>query len=163
MTIEPAPLELLLSGRAARLLKIKPARPFTEPEPRLFLRQWRVDPADDGDGGRWFIVTNLPTLFTFLLPRKASSRFDSLVQDFRMRLGFALLAASPPLNWTPSEIVPVAGNPRSVVGSMNNMAQLLAWPRQPDAMSPHVDSEARLQQTPFSAVSAIKCDKGTGH
>lgn len=157
MIIEPAPLEILLSERAARLLKIKPARSFTEPAPRLFLSQWRVDPADDGDGGRWFMVTNLPTLFTFLLPRQPPGRFESLVQDLRMRLGFALLAASPPLEWTPSEIVPVRGNPRSVVGSMNNMAQLLAWPRQPGAMSLYKDAEARLQHTPFSAVG------GKGH
>ena len=62
------------------------------------------------------------------------------------------LAASPPLESTPSEIVPVRGNPRVVVGSMNNMAQLLAWPRQPGGMTLHEDHEAMLQHTPFSAV-----------
>ena len=147
-----APLEIILSGNAARFLHVRPARAQVQPPPGHFLTQWRVDPADDGDGGRWFMVTNLVTLFTFLLPRQPSSRFDSLVRDFRLRLSFALLAASPPLEWTPSEVVPVSGNPRAVVGSMNNMAQLLAWPRQPGALTPYEDFEAMLQGTPFSAV-----------
>ena len=156
MTAPPAPLEIVLSARAARFLRTKPARAFSQLAAGHFLTQWRVDPADDGDGGRWFMVTNLATLFTFLLPRPPSSRLDSFVRDFRIRLGFALLAASPPLEWAPSEVVAVSGNPRAVVGSMNNMAQLLAWPRQPGAMTPHEDHEAMLQRTPFSAVG----DKG---
>ena len=102
------------------------------------------------------MVTNLATLFTFLLPRQPSSRIGSFVRDFRIRLGFALLAASPPLECAPSGVVPVRGNPRAVVGSMNNMAQLLVWPRRPGAMTPHEDHEALLQRTPFSAVG----DKG---
>lgn len=154
MTIPPAPLELILSARAARLLHVKPVRAFTQPAPRLFLTQWRVELTDDGDGGRWFMVTNLATLFTFLLPRQPASGFDSMIRDFRLRLGFALLAASPSLEWTPSAIVPVRGNPSAVVGSMNNMVQLLSWPRRQDAMTPIEDPETWLQRTPFSAVGA---------
>ena len=152
MIISPAPLELILSGRAARFLQRQPVRAFTQPAPDLFLAQWRVELADDGDGGRWFVVTNLPTLFTFLLPRQPASGFDSMIRDFRLRLGFSLLAASPTLEWTPSEIVPVRGNPSAVVGSMNNMVQLLSWPRQSGALTPIEDPETWLQRTPFSAV-----------
>ncbi len=152
MILEPAPLELVLSTKAARWLRVAPVRAFTQPSPRLFLTQWRIDLVDDGDGGRWFMVTNHATLFTFLLPRQPSSGYDALVRDFRMRLGFSLLAASPPLEWTPTEVVPVRGNPAAVVGSMNNMAQLLSWPREPGAMTPYEDSEAWLQGTPFSAI-----------
>ena len=100
------------------------------------------------------MVTNLATLYTFLLPQESSRSFESLVQAFRLRLGFALLVATPPLDWTPSEVVPVSGNPRAVVGSMNNMAQLLAWPRQPGGFNHYKDNEERLQRTPFSAVGA---------
>ena len=88
-----------------------------------------VDLADDADGGRWFMVTNIATLYTFLLPRPPRCSFAQFLESFRLRLRFALLAASPPLEWNPSEVIVVRGNPRAIVGSMNNMAQLLAWPR----------------------------------
>ena len=45
-----------------------------------------------------------------------------------MRLGFALHDAPSLAAWKQAPIVFVAGNPRRVVGSMNDMRHQLAWP-----------------------------------
>ena len=120
--------------------------------PPHFLVQWRTDLARDTEGGHWWLVTNLTTLYTFLLPRKPSDRIPSLEKTFLLRLRFALLEATPPLEWQPTELIPVTGNPRAVVGSMNDMRQLVAWPRQPGPLLSNIDTETFLQKAPFSAI-----------
>jgi hypothetical protein len=151
-TSEDRTVEFILSARAARCLRTKPERPAGGTDPNAFLCQWRVEAAKDSCGGAWFMATNLVTLFTFLIPRQSAKNFQELAEAFRTRLRFALLAASPPLEWDFARGVPVSGNPRATVGSMNDMCRLLAHPRRPGEAIPFGDLEAYLNHTPFSAL-----------
>ena len=151
MTIVSSPIEIIISARAAKHLRVKPVRPMSA-TPSHFLVQWRADLADDAEGGHWWLLTNLPTLYTFLIPRKPSDRIPSLQKAFLLRLRFALLEAAPPLEWQPTGVVPVTGNPRAVVGSMNDMRQQVAWPRQPGQLLSNTDTETYLQEMPLSAI-----------
>jgi hypothetical protein len=152
MTFGERTVEFILSARAARCLGTKPERPAGGTDSNAFLCQWRVEAANDSCGGAWFMTTNLVTLFTFLIPRQSAKNFQELAEAFRTRLRFALLAASPPLEWDFARGVPVSGNPRATVGSMNDMRRLLAHPRRPGEAIPFGDLEAFLNRTPFSAV-----------
>ncbi|HMJ63761.1 MAG TPA: hypothetical protein VK615_00300 [Candidatus Binatia bacterium] len=96
------------------------------------------------------MVTNCATLYTFLLPRTRDMRWADLVTAFRTRLRFALLAASPPAEIAISEIIAVKGNPRKVIGSMNEMCYLLS---QGCTAPPTDDPEGELNDTPFSAIA----------
>jgi len=140
-------IQIILSKVASARLKQQPLQPMTDPA--HFLAQWRVDIAEDHRREQFYIVTNCATLFTFLLPRTRTMRWPDLVTAFRTRLRFALLAASPPAEITISEIIPVKGNPRKVVGSMNEMNYLLS---QGCTNPPTDDPEGQLNQTPFSAI-----------
>lgn len=151
MTLKPSPLEIVVSKRAARHLRVKPVHVMST-GPAHFITQWRADTADDSEGGRWFLMTNLVTLYTFMIPRKPASRFNSLVANFQVRLGFALLESTPPVEWRPSEFIPVKGNPRPIVGSMNEMAASLTWPPTPQHKAHYKNEEEFLQRTPFSAI-----------
>lgn len=144
----PVQIELILSKIASLCLKQQPSRPMTD-SPGHFLAQWRVETAEDHCREQFYIVTNCATLFTFLLPRTRAMRWLDLATAFRTRLRFALLAASPPAEIAISEIIPVKGNLRKVVGSMNEMCYLLS---QGCTDPPTADPEGQLNHTPFSAI-----------
>ena len=151
-TLEDRPVEFILSARATRCLAVKPERAASAPDPCGFLLQWRVEAVTDWCGRDWFMGTNLATLFTFLIPRQGAASFEEFVARFRTRLRFALLGANPPLEWDFTQAVPVSGNPRAVVGTMNDMARLMAYPRQPGEADLFADLEASMNRTPFSAI-----------
>jgi len=151
MTLPPSPLEIILSARAARHLRVKPARAMSAAPPHC-VTQWRVDTVDDAEGDRWFLLTNVATFYTFLLPRKPSSRFASMVADFQVRLGFALLEPTPPLEWRPSEIILVRGNPRAVIRAMKDMYLSLTWHRMPAYKHYYPDLESSIHDTAYLGI-----------
>jgi hypothetical protein len=141
-------VELILSKAASVHLKQRVLQPMTDPCSH-FLMQWRVETAEDHCRQEFYMVTNCATLFTFLLPRTREMRWPDLATAFRTRLRFALLAASPPAEIAISEIIPVKGNPRKVIGSMNEMCYLLS---QGCTAPPTDDPEGELNNTPFGAI-----------
>jgi hypothetical protein len=140
-------IELILSGKTAKLLRMKPAERASA-EPVHFLATWRVELAEDGCGGRWFLITNAVTMYSILIPRVRKMGFDELVQQFVMRLRFTLLGARTPIDWQPGAVRAVRGGSASLIGTMNNMVYLLAArpSRQPKS------EEEILNDTPFFAI-----------
>ena len=102
-------------------------------------------------GSRAFVITNLSTLFTFIIPQEFPCTFDSITKTFLMRLRFSLLAASPPVEWKPSEVIPVRGNPRAVIGSMNDMISMVTFRREANNFD-GTEAEDFLNRTPFSMI-----------
>ena len=141
-------IELILSKAASVSLK-PPALGLMTDSATHFLAQWRVESAEDHCRQAFYMVTNCATLYTFLLPRAPAMRWPDLVAAFRIRLRFALLAASPPAEINICGIIPVKGNPRKVVGSMNEMCFLLS---RGCTDPPTDDPERELNQVPMSAI-----------
>jgi hypothetical protein len=133
MKLSNLDLELILSGKTAKLLRIKPTE-RANLDPAHFLASWRVELARDGSRGGYF---------------------DDLVQQFLMRLRFTLLEAQPPIEWKPDSncsIRPVRGGSASLIGTMNNMVYLL----EADRSSQQIHSEEQiLNDTPFFAIPEI--------
>src|SRR3954453_13909328 len=150
MLLPPAKLEVLLSTKTARALALKPAVVALVQAP-CFLCQWRVE-AGRGVRGDCWLVTNLPTLFTFLLPRTRAERWPSLLAAFQTRLSFALLGATPPLEWRPLEALPVRGNPHSVIGCMNDMVNYLKNSPDPSVFERGMDQEDIINRRPYKSI-----------
>jgi hypothetical protein len=104
MTLPPSPVELILSQCAAKSLRVRQLEPASD-DPPHFAAQWRVERCKDWAGRNLFMVTNLATLFTFLIPHTPKQVRARLEQDFRSRLGFALLVGKPLVDWQPDPIV----------------------------------------------------------
>jgi hypothetical protein len=151
MILCPENLELMCSAKAARSLKVKPSTAAAS-QPGCFLCQWRIEAARGHPGDYW-LVTNLPTLFSFLLPRTRADRLPAVLAAFNTRLNFALLGGDPPFQWRPKEIVLVRGNPRAVIGSMNDMVGLLERTAGRPDWAPAKDDEDFINITPFSAIN----------
>src|SRR5207249_4042133 len=98
----------------------------TEP-PAHWLGQWRVDFGQKTDSTWAALVTNVATLYTFVMPLKDLSQGENFERLFRLRLGFALVDAPSLVRWKDAPVVFASGNPRRVVGSMNDMRRHLAW------------------------------------
>jgi hypothetical protein len=144
-------IELILSGKTAKLLRMKPADRASV-EPVHWLAQWRVELAEDGTGLAIFLITNAVTMYSFLIPRLRKMTFDELVQQFLMRLRFALLAAQPPIDWQPGAVRAVRGGNTSLIGTMNNMVYLLSAPKSPQLQ---LNDEQILNDTPFFAIPEV--------
>ena len=92
------------------------------------------------------------TMNSFLVPRLRKMTFDELVQQFLMRLRFALLAAQPPIDWQPGAVRAVRGGNASLIGTMNNMVYLLSAPKSPQLQ---LNDEQILNDTPFFAIPEV--------
>jgi hypothetical protein len=150
MQLPVAPLEIMFSSNVAKALRVKDLAPAST-HPRHFLQQWRIEIADNLMGGKAFLITNLATLFTFLIPQEPRYSLDSVLDTFLMRLRFSLLASNPPSEWKPSQIVAVRGNPRAVIGSMNDMVSMITFRREAEAFD-GTEAEDFLNRTPFSMI-----------
>jgi hypothetical protein len=113
--------------------------------------QWRLDTLDGDPCGHGAMVTNLETLFTILVPAGECVSFDRLFDHFRMRLQFTLIDAGSSVKVGKEPPCLVTGNPRQVIGTMNDMKFALAL--EVDEPSPHGrDPEDFLNRTPYSAI-----------
>ncbi len=139
-------IELIVSGKAAKLLKQAPTE-RAGGEPVHFLARWRVEIAEDEQGHKLLLVTNAVTLFSLLIPVEAKMRFEQLAEHFVMRLRFELLGVTPPVEWKPGQVRAVRGGSASLIGSMNNMVYLLSR-----RSRPLHEEEDILNDTPFFAI-----------
>jgi hypothetical protein len=121
----PNAIEIILSAKVQSRWHVKPAVRGSEP-PAHWLGQWRVEFAQKADRTWVALVTNVATLFTFVLPLKdlKPASFEKL---FRLRLDYALLEAPALAAWKTAPLVFAHGNPRVAVGSMNGMKRELPW------------------------------------
>ena len=148
--LPPAPLEFLFSTNAAKALHVKTTA-LCSTNAGNFLQQWRIELMDDLIATKAFLITNVATLFTFLIPQEPRCSLNSVRDTFLMRLRFSLLAGSPPIEWRPSQIVPVRGNPRSVIGTMNDMIAMITFRRGAENFR-RTEAEEFLNDTPFSMI-----------
>lgn len=113
--------------------------------------QWRLDIIQPSLCGQAAIFTNLSTLFSFLVPAEECATFDTAYRYFRTRLQFTLIDARSKLKVDLATPQIVAGNPRAVIGTINDMKFALEVA---DAHAPvsGQDPEASLNRTPYSAI-----------
>ena len=72
------------------------------------------------------VISNLATLYTFLVPNEVESSALAIGDYFLMRLGFSVANIDSSIELpTKPELQFVTGNPRRVVGSMNDMLHFL--------------------------------------
>jgi hypothetical protein len=143
----PIVLEIILSARAQKRWKIKPALRAAEP-PAHWLGQWRIDFGQKADRTWLALVTNVATLYTFVFPLAQLGRRDFFERSFRQRLGVAIASAPSLAPWKNAPLVFVSGNPRMVVGSMNDMRRNLPWhPEIP--VGPRKKPEDWINETPY--------------
>ncbi len=143
----PAAIEIILSAKVQTRWRIKPAVRASEPSAH-WLGQWRVDFTQKADRTWVALVTNVATLYTFVLPLKDLGQHDNFEKLFRLRLGFALTDAPSLARWKDAPLVFAHGNPRVVIGSMNDMRKHLAW-RTETEIGPMKDDEDWINKTPF--------------
>ncbi len=143
----PGAIEIILSAQAQKRWRIKPGVRASEP-PAHWLGQWRVDFGQKADRSWVALVTNVVTLYTFVLPLKDLVRHDNFERLFRLRLGFALTDAPALASWKNAQLVFATGNRRMAVGSMNDMRSQLAWRTQTE-VGPMKDDEDWVNKTPF--------------
>ena len=142
-----AAIEIILSAKVQARWPIKPCVGASEPSAH-WLGQWRVDFAQKADRTWVALVTNVATLYTFVLPLKDLGKHDNFEKLFRLRLVFALTDAPSLALWKDAPLVFAHGNPRVTVGSMNEMRKHLAW-RTETEVGPMKDDEDWINKTPF--------------
>jgi hypothetical protein len=150
-------IEIILSAQAQKRWRIKPVVRANDP-PAYWLAQWRVDFGQKPDRTWHVLATNVATLYTLLIPLK-DLKPDKFEQLFRLRLGFALTDAPALSKWKEAPIVYTVGNPRAVVGSMNDMRKHLAWSEHTSDSIPMKDDEDWINETPFLSLPTKSPDK----
>jgi hypothetical protein len=144
---DPDAIEVIISAQVQKRWRIQPALSANE-RPDNWLAQWRLDFGRKADRTEVALMTNVATLYTFVFPLKELDRGRNLENLFRMRLGFALHDARLLARWQKAPIVFVAGNPRQVIGSMNDMRRLIA--AESSMADGRIDSdEDFINRTPF--------------
>ena len=141
-------IEIILSAQVRKKWRVEPTVRATEP-PAHWLGQWRLDFGQKPDRTRVALVTNMVTLYTFVFPVNELGKRDNFERLFRLRLGFALVDAPSLVPWKDAPIVFAVGNPRRVVGSMNNMRMDLAWRTETPEFGPMEEDEDWINKTPF--------------
>ena len=160
LPINPNPdaIEIILSAQVQKRWRIKPEVGAHEPAGH-WLSQWRIEFGRKADRTQVALVTNVATLYTFVFPLKELKSGRNFENLFRLRLGFALHDAPSLAEWRKAPIIFVAGNPRQVVGSMNDMRHQLA--SVPETMVGMVkDDEDLINGTPYLWLEESFPDKG---
>lgn len=150
-------IEIILSAQVQKRWRVKPAVRASEPSAH-WLGQWRLDFGQKPDRTWVALVTNTATLYTFVFPVKELGKRENFGKLFRLRLGFALVDAPSLASWKDAPIVFATGNPRMVIGSMNDMRRHLAWRTEP-SVGPMNDDEDWINKTPFLSLPTKFPDK----
>lgn len=112
---------------------------------------WRAEQIHFEDDMSWVLFTNAKTLFSFCY-RAYRDDFESVIQDFEH--GFLSSLKANGLQLPPqvaTHLVPMKGQPRSLIGSMNDLAgHFLADIYEGGASRD--DAEIRLWSVPMSAL-----------
>ena len=113
------------SREVQRRWKMAPAR-LPEVLSNHWLQTWRVDFLKRA-GSPVFLVTNEETLYTWVFPKPEVPNRQAFERLFRVRLDSALADYPNRDPWVSAPIDYVSGNPRRLIGVMNNMADHLVW------------------------------------
>ena len=144
---DPGAIEIIVSTQVQKRWRIKPAVSARE-QAAHWVAQWRLEFGRKADRTEVALLTNIATLYTFVFPFRELDRGRNFENLFRMRLSFALHDAPAFARWGQAPIIFAAGNPRQVVGSMNDMRHQLAWkPLTIDV--PFKSDEDLINGTPF--------------
>jgi hypothetical protein len=119
-------IEIILSAQVQKRWSIKPVVRASEP-PTHWLGQMAAGFWPKSDRTQVLLVTSVATLYTFVFSMAELGKGGNFEELFRLRLGFALANAPSVARWKDAPIVFAAGNPRTAIGSMNDMRQHLAW------------------------------------
>lgn len=135
-------LRIYQSREVQRRWKMAPAR-LPEVLSDHWLQTWRLDFLKRASSPV-FLVTNEETLYTWVFPKPEVPNHQAFERLFRIRLGSALTDYPNQERWGSAPIDYVSGNPRRLIGVMNNMADHLVW-----RGSGPTDDEQVLNTTPF--------------
>ena len=113
------------SREVQRRWKMAPAQ-LSEVLSDHWLQTWRVDFLKRA-GSPVLLVTNEETLYTWVFPKPEVPNRQAFERLFRIRLGSALTDYPNQERWVSAPIDYVSGNPRRLIGVMNNMADHLVW------------------------------------
>lgn len=113
------------SREIQRRWKLSPAR-LPEVRSDHWLWTWRVDFLKRA-GSPVFLITNEETLYTWVFPKPEVPDRQAFERLFRMKLGSALTNYPNRDPWVNAPIDYVSGNPRRLIGVMNNMGDHLVW------------------------------------
>jgi len=146
----PEALEIILSNAAQKRWRIAPTIAASEPAAH-WLAQWRMDFGLRADRTQVALVTNIATLYTFVFTMKELGRGANFEKVFRARLSFALQGTPSLMNWQRAPLLFATGNPRMVIGSMNDMRHHISWK---PIEHPRSD-EDMLNGTPFLSLEGF--------
>ena len=137
------------SAKARKRLGLKPSETV---ESASWHEEWRLDVFDSPLCGQGAIFTNHSTFFSFLVPCEECDSFERVYRYFLTRLQFTLIDAKSNLivDTRPPLLVP--GNPRSVIGTVNDMKFALEFEDGALAV-PGRDPESFINRTPYKAIS----------
>jgi hypothetical protein len=149
-------LTFITSAHARKCYRLLPQKSAPE---AYWHENWRLDDLENAPCGYGAMITNTETLFTILVPDPQCDSFDQLLEHFRMRLQFTLIDAGSPVQLDDGPPCIISGNPRRVIGTMNDMKFALAL--EADEPSPAADDlEDYLNRTPYSAIDyAYPCER----
>jgi hypothetical protein len=117
------------------------------PPPREWHEAWRLELLEEVPFNYGALITNITTLFSFLIPLSECNTITRLIDCFRMRLQFSLIAANSSIQVDPAPPVFTPGNPRPVIGTMNDMIKQLHF------LNPGDDPEKLINNTPFGIIN----------
>jgi hypothetical protein len=141
-------IHLNCSAKARKNLGLKPSKTV---ESASWHEEWRLDILDPPLCGQGAIFTNHSTFFSFLVPCEECNSFERVYQYFITRLQFTLIDAKSKLIVDTGPPLIVSGNPRSVIGTVNDMKFALDFEDCEPAV-PGRDPELFINRTPYKGI-----------
>ena len=128
-----------------------------------WLQTWRVDFLKRASSPV-FLVTNEETLYTWVFPKPEVPNRQAFERLFQVRLDSALADYPNRDPWVSAPIDYVSGNPRRLIGVINNMANYLFWrgpgPTDDEQVVNTIPFQGQLEGRPERASSGRMTCKG---
>lgn len=144
-------LEMISLNCSARVRERFGLKASSPEETAAWHEEWRLDILEPRRCGQGAIFTNYSTLFSFLVPSGECDSFDRIYRYFLTRLQFTLIDAKSSNTVDTGSPLIVAGNPRSVIGTVNDMKFALELEDEEPRVR-HRDPESFINRTPFKAI-----------
>lgn len=141
-------IHLNCSAKARKRFGLKPAKAPDTPD---WHEEWRLDVLDPPLCGQGAIFTNHSTFFSFLVPSEECGSFEQVYRYFLTRIQFTLIDAKANLTIETGPPLIVSGNPRSVIGTVNDMKFALDYEDCEPAV-PGRDPESFINRTPYKGI-----------
>lgn len=136
------------SAKARQRFGLKPSETT---ETGNWNEEWRLDVLDPPLCGQGAIFTNLSTFFSFLVPCEECGSFEQVYRYFLTRIQFTLIDAKSNLTVNVAPPIIVSGNPRSVIGTVNDMKFALEL-EDYESVVPSRDPEMFINRTPYKGI-----------